>query len=166
MYSFIFAPECDCVLPNTWYGNSSVCNETTGQCSCKPKIGGRQCDRCHENAYNTSRGCVGKCACTFVNCSLFLPLYLDPLKSCQKIFKVPFFQFQFLIQHIRIAANGSNKTTIQAVPLFSYWRVKQATQRAKIAPLRVLRVLAGGNFRTCSRVPLALLSLRKMRECS
>lgn len=50
--------ECDCVLPNTMYGNSSVCNETSGKCTCKPKIGGRQCDRCHENAYNTSRGCV------------------------------------------------------------------------------------------------------------
>lgn len=50
--------ECDCVLPNTMYGNSSVCNKTSGTCTCKPKIGGRQCDRCHENAYNTSRGCV------------------------------------------------------------------------------------------------------------
>lgn len=57
--------DCDCVLPNTLYGNSSVCNETTGQCTCKPRIGGRQCDRCHENAYNTSRGCVGKCGGSF-----------------------------------------------------------------------------------------------------
>ena len=60
MRCFIFLQECDCVLPNTMYGNSSVCNETSGSCTCKPKIGGRQCDRCHENAYNTSRGCVGK----------------------------------------------------------------------------------------------------------
>ncbi|XP_048586842.1 laminin subunit gamma-1 [Nematostella vectensis] len=51
--------DCDCVLPNTLYGNSTVCNATTGQCTCKEKISGRTCDRCHENAYNTSdRGCV------------------------------------------------------------------------------------------------------------
>lgn len=50
--------DCACVEPNTLYGNSTVCNETTGQCACKPRIGGRQCDRCHENAYNTSNGCV------------------------------------------------------------------------------------------------------------
>lgn len=61
-FLFCHVSDCDCVEPNTLYGNSTVCNETTGLCTCKPRIGGRRCDRCHENAYNTSRGCVGKCA--------------------------------------------------------------------------------------------------------
>ena len=63
------------------YGNSSVCNETSGKCSCKAKIGGRQCDRCHENAYNTSRGCVGK----LIAVSEGIFSYRFNLNSCDKI---------------------------------------------------------------------------------
>lgn len=57
--SFPFA-ACDCILPNTRYGNNSICDMKSGQCVCKPKISGRPCDRCHENAYNASDVCVGK----------------------------------------------------------------------------------------------------------
>ncbi|XP_046845444.1 laminin subunit gamma-1-like [Xenia sp. Carnegie-2017] len=48
---------CSCVLNNTIYHNSSICNATTGQCSCKSYVGGLQCERCAENYYNTSHGC-------------------------------------------------------------------------------------------------------------
>lgn len=81
-FSSSCALDCECVLPNTLYGNSTVCNETTGQCTCKPRIGGRQCDRCHENAYNTSRGCVGKCGRAYIQ----IPPCLR--NSCQCIQRV------------------------------------------------------------------------------
>ncbi|XP_048586843.1 laminin subunit beta-2 isoform X1 [Nematostella vectensis] len=47
---------CDCNLPGTLYSNTSVCDQTTGQCSCNATlhIGGQLCDRCEENAYNKS----------------------------------------------------------------------------------------------------------------
>ena len=33
----------------------------SGRCSCRPNIGGRTCDRCAENAVNTTRdGCQSK----------------------------------------------------------------------------------------------------------
>lgn len=82
LFSSSCALDCECVLPNTLYGNSTVCNETTGQCTCKPRIGGRQCDRCHENAYNTSRGCVGKCGRGYIQ----IPPCLR--NSCQCIQRV------------------------------------------------------------------------------
>lgn len=52
---------CNCVLENTLYHNSSVCNGTNGQCLCKSYVGGRQCERCAENYFNAStHGCRRK----------------------------------------------------------------------------------------------------------
>ena len=59
-FMFHFA-ACNCMLVNTVNGNSSICDEVTGQCSCRANIGGRQCDRCAENAVNTTyAGCQSK----------------------------------------------------------------------------------------------------------
>lgn len=36
------------------------CDEVTGDCQCKTNIIGRRCDRCEENKYNISAGCIGQ----------------------------------------------------------------------------------------------------------
>ncbi|XP_045908367.1 laminin subunit alpha-3-like isoform X2 [Micropterus dolomieu] len=42
---------CEC-SPNGIRANAGLdCDRTTGQCSCKPRIGGRQCDRCAAGYY-------------------------------------------------------------------------------------------------------------------
>ena len=53
---FLLLAACECHLPGTIGGNSSGCDEMTGQCSCNSTwhIGGRLCDRCEENAWNTT----------------------------------------------------------------------------------------------------------------
>lgn len=49
------------MLLNTVGYNNSVCDEITGQCQCRPHIDGRMCNRCAENAVNTTRdGCQGR----------------------------------------------------------------------------------------------------------
>jgi len=55
--SFVGCKACDCISPNTVTLNQTICNEITGQCPCKPDIGGRVCDRCAENAVNSTIGC-------------------------------------------------------------------------------------------------------------
>ena len=57
--AFVFL-ACNCVLNNTVNHNSSVCNVTSGRCSCKTYVGGQQCERCDDNYYNTSHGCRGR----------------------------------------------------------------------------------------------------------
>ena len=54
-FLFLFA-ACDCHLAGTVGGNNSVCDVVSGQCSYNTTwfIGGRRCDRCEENAWNTS----------------------------------------------------------------------------------------------------------------
>ena len=51
---------CGCIAANTITGNGSICNVVTGQCPCKPDIGGRVCDRCAENSANITSKCTGK----------------------------------------------------------------------------------------------------------
>lgn len=53
---------CDCYAPGTASGNDTICDRVTGQCMCNAtiNIGGRRCDRCMENSWNTSAGCQGK----------------------------------------------------------------------------------------------------------
>jgi hypothetical protein len=58
--SIYLSLACNCVLNNTLYHNSSVCNATSGQCVCKSYVGGLQCERCADNYYNTSHGCRRK----------------------------------------------------------------------------------------------------------
>eukprot|EP00795_Rhopilema_esculentum_P010926 gene10926-19760_t len=58
--SFPGCRPCNCMLLNTIGQNSSVCDEITGRCNCRPNIGGRTCNRCAENAANITnpmRGC-------------------------------------------------------------------------------------------------------------
>ena len=61
---FLF-PDCRCHLPGSTDAN---CNQTTGQCSCKENVGGRQCDACLPGYYNlsssNSAGCQ-PCNCHF-----------------------------------------------------------------------------------------------------
>ena len=52
--------RCDC--GDAVY--SDQCDETTGQCRCKPGVGGRRCDQCERGYYGyTAEGCR-KCECT------------------------------------------------------------------------------------------------------
>ena len=36
------------------------CDVRTGQCPCRTSIEGRKCDRCEENKFNITAGCIGK----------------------------------------------------------------------------------------------------------
>lgn len=60
MLQFLVLLACDCVGPNTVNGSTNVCDPYSGQCPCKPDIGGRRCERCAENAVNISHACTGK----------------------------------------------------------------------------------------------------------
>ncbi|XP_060731068.1 laminin subunit alpha-3 isoform X2 [Tachysurus vachellii] len=42
---------CDCSLIGIRKGDTGQCNVTTGQCTCKPRIDGRQCSRCVAGHY-------------------------------------------------------------------------------------------------------------------
>ena len=54
---------CSCFKPGTLTG-SNVCNTETGQCMCKPDVGGRDCDSCRDGFYNLQEsnpfGCTSK----------------------------------------------------------------------------------------------------------
>ncbi|KAI5627198.1 laminin subunit alpha-3, partial [Silurus asotus] len=52
---------CDCSPTGVRKGDTGQCNVTTGQCTCKPRIGGRQCSRCVAGYYRFS-DCVA-CSC-------------------------------------------------------------------------------------------------------
>ncbi|XP_046883214.1 laminin subunit alpha-3-like isoform X2 [Hypomesus transpacificus] len=43
--------ECDCSPNGLQAGAGPDCDRDTGQCTCKPRIGGRQCDRCAAGYY-------------------------------------------------------------------------------------------------------------------
>uniref|UniRef100_A0A8C8SKM8 Agrin n=1 Tax=Pelusios castaneus TaxID=367368 RepID=A0A8C8SKM8_9SAUR len=57
---------CQC---NSYGSYGGSCDPTTGQCSCKPGVGGLKCDRCEPGFWNF-RGIVtdGKSGCTPCNC--------------------------------------------------------------------------------------------------
>ncbi|KAK2521686.1 Agrn [Columba guinea] len=57
---------CQC---NPYGSYGGACDPTTGQCSCKPGVGGLKCDRCEPGFWNF-RGIVtdGKSGCTPCNC--------------------------------------------------------------------------------------------------
>eukprot|EP00794_Sanderia_malayensis_P015666 gene15666-17246_t len=62
--SFPGCRPCNCMLLNTVGRNGSVCDQVTGQCDCRPNIGGRTCNRCAENAVNsTTAGCQSCSEC-------------------------------------------------------------------------------------------------------
>lgn len=48
---------CDC---NPEGSLNLQCDEINGNCDCKRNVEGRQCERCMENKYNITLGCVGK----------------------------------------------------------------------------------------------------------
>ncbi|XP_018532088.1 laminin subunit alpha-3 isoform X3 [Lates calcarifer] len=75
---------CNCSPDGIKPGAGPECERITGQCSCKPRIGGRQCDRCAAGYYrfpdcvpcNCNQGGVtrdvchpdtGRCLCKFVD---------------------------------------------------------------------------------------------------
>ena len=37
-----------------------------GYCPCRPSVDGRRCDRCQENKYNMSAGCLGESEHIFI----------------------------------------------------------------------------------------------------
>ncbi|XP_076462895.1 laminin subunit alpha-2-like isoform X2 [Babylonia areolata] len=51
---------CEC-NPRGSYSNT--CDQRTGQCSCHPRLLGRQCDRCEPGYGDISQGCV-RCSCS------------------------------------------------------------------------------------------------------
>ncbi|XP_031551743.1 laminin subunit gamma-1-like [Actinia tenebrosa] len=54
---------CNCSAIGTLYGNTSLCDEVTGQCSCNASMNveGRACDRCKETAYSVSGNSISDC---------------------------------------------------------------------------------------------------------
>lgn len=50
--------DCGCSLHGSFSG--SVCNDTTGQCDCRPGYSGRDCSICPEGFHNIDNG-VGNC---------------------------------------------------------------------------------------------------------
>ena len=53
---FNICAECEC---NPEGSRDLQCDLGQGQCLCWPNVEGRTCDRCVENKYNISAGCVG-----------------------------------------------------------------------------------------------------------
>lgn len=41
-------------------GSLSLQCDTNGNCPCRTNIEGKHCDRCMENKYNITAGCIGK----------------------------------------------------------------------------------------------------------
>ncbi len=54
VYVFV---ACDCDLGGS---TDMQCEDRSGQCICRPNVEGRQCDRCEENKYNITAGCISK----------------------------------------------------------------------------------------------------------
>ncbi|KAM9443598.1 laminin subunit beta-3 [Clarias gariepinus] len=55
--------KCSCSSVGSLH---SVCDEVTGQCVCRPNVGGRSCDRCADGFWNSSTGCR-PCDCDITN---------------------------------------------------------------------------------------------------
>ncbi|XP_072543376.1 laminin subunit alpha-3 isoform X2 [Salminus brasiliensis] len=64
---------CDCSPTGISTGDTGQCHVTTGQCTCKPRIGGRQCSRCVAGYYRFPE-CV-QCSC---NAGGVTPQICDP----------------------------------------------------------------------------------------
>ena len=80
---FVIGQRCDTCADGTYdldngcdkrctcdpYGSvGPACEQMTGQCICKPNIGGIQCNLCAPGFYNlTSFGCLNKCDCNPMN---------------------------------------------------------------------------------------------------
>lgn len=62
--------SCDC---NPIGSTNEFCNPVTGQCSCKSRVTGRQCNQCVTGFFNFESGCVS-CDCD--------PLGTEPGSSC------------------------------------------------------------------------------------
>lgn len=54
-WTISFLAECECDPEGSY---SLQCEERTGQCLCKDSVEGRKCDRCVENKYNITAGCI------------------------------------------------------------------------------------------------------------
>ncbi|XP_064486972.1 laminin subunit alpha-like [Ornithodoros turicata] len=52
--------ECECHTPGTM-GGMNVCEGQSGQCHCKPNVGGRQCSECLEGTYELQEGDLFGC---------------------------------------------------------------------------------------------------------
>ena len=63
--------DCGCHPPGT-IGGLSICNEDSGQCTCKPGTTGRQCDHCHDGTYELVEGNLFGCRYAFLLNSLIL----------------------------------------------------------------------------------------------
>ncbi|XP_060766752.1 laminin subunit beta-3 [Neoarius graeffei] len=55
--------KCSCSAVGSLH---SVCDAVTGQCACRPNVGGRSCDQCAEGFWNSSSGCR-PCDCDLTN---------------------------------------------------------------------------------------------------
>ena len=81
---------CDCHPVGTALGNGTMCDQVTGQCVCNTtaRIGGKRCDRCMENSWNTSANlfsCTGKCDASSI--SWFYALHILSCLSNYKAFR-------------------------------------------------------------------------------
>lgn len=80
---------CQCNVYGSYKG---TCDPTTGQCSCKPGVGGQKCDRCEPGFWNfrgivteNMSGCTRKksllCFCTDWTSELTVPLHSNSSSS-------------------------------------------------------------------------------------
>ena len=58
-YMIIFCDISACNCDTEGSGNTQ-CDLRTGQCVCKSSIEGEKCDRCVENKFNITAGCIGE----------------------------------------------------------------------------------------------------------
>jgi len=71
---------CNCQLAS----ESSQCDDTTGQCRCKPGVTGRMCERCQSGFWNYSRnGCV--CESNSWNSEIDTIMYKNPIFTSQQV---------------------------------------------------------------------------------
>lgn len=60
----LYFSDCQCSKAGTLAGVNK-CDMSTGQCVCKPDVGGRDCDRCLDGFYNLQESNPYGCDCKF-----------------------------------------------------------------------------------------------------
>ena len=104
---YLCSSACNCYTLGTASGNDTMCDQVTGQCMCNAtaNIGGRRCDKCMENSWNSSAGvCQGKPICFYSQECQNSRIKINPKSYFWKILKNKWYHAKVLMK--RIYLNG------------------------------------------------------------